>query len=112
MNSTSTISEALVPILRDSVPVAAIMAIVALTALSFRMKKRASEKIDDAKNLDEKENYSQSEFFSKIAMASAILLLIPYIVSVAGLFNEIANIFIGILGVIWVVSTLISIFLL
>ncbi len=112
MNSTGTITEALLPILRESVPVAAIMAIVALAALNFRIKKRANEKIDRASNFGEKDNYSRSELFSKIAMGSAILLLIPYTVSVAGLFNEIANILIGLLGVIWVVSTLISILLL
>lgn len=112
MNSNSIIPDSLVSILSESIPVAAFAAIVALAALSFNIKQRATERINNASNFDEKENFSRSEFFSKIGMASAIVLLIPYTLSVAGLFNAIANILILILGCVWIISTLISIFLL
>ncbi|KAB7514601.1 hypothetical protein DM867_05635 [Halosegnis rubeus] len=112
MNSTGTFPESLPPILEESVPIAGIMAILAAATLNFYVKKRASNQKESAGNFGEKKNYSRAESSSKIALASAILGLIPYILSVAGIFNEIANIVLGVLVFFWVVSTIISIFLL
>jgi uncharacterized membrane protein len=112
MDLTSTISESLIPILRQSIPVAAIAGIVALAALSFKIKRTATDRKDDASDFDEKENFRRSEFASKIGMISTILLLFPYTISVAGLFNQIANSLIIIFGIVYLLSTLISVLLL
>lgn len=112
MDPTSTISKSLIPILRESIPVTAIAGIVAFAALSFKIKRTATNRKDDASDFDEKKNFRRSEFLSKIGMVLAILLLIPYTISVAGLFNQIANSLIIIFGGVSLVSTLIGVLLL
>lgn len=111
MDAIIRIWDSILPHLDQSPPAVALAAIIAMGALNYRSMRLASDQIPKSNTFEEKYTYERSKSLSKYGLATIVIIIIPYVISTAGVLNVAANSIVGILGLAWVCLTITSIYL-